>query len=186
VHAPRSKAVNINNINSLRDSIYLITAPPNPPHPVIRCDKAPQKMGEATRCGFFQEIAVIVAKGLPNAFPNGPTDVFFIILHNFHVRSPAQHGTPADNLQYFKSAVSAFRSERVCTNLVHAHARSRASLLAVHRDQQLHLLLRRHTSLRFVAPWEPPCPFTIRLFTYIRRSADGHCSGISEARRRLQ
>jgi hypothetical protein len=41
--------------------------------------EATQKIGEATRNGFFQEIAVIAAKGLANACPNGVTDVFLSV-----------------------------------------------------------------------------------------------------------
>jgi hypothetical protein len=56
--------------------------------------ETPQKIGEATRNGFFQEIAVVAAEGVANACPNGPTNVFFVSWHNFHVRSPARYGTP--------------------------------------------------------------------------------------------
>jgi hypothetical protein len=37
----------------------------------------------------------VVTKGITNPCSNGPTDVFLISWHNIHVRSPAQHGTPA-------------------------------------------------------------------------------------------
>jgi hypothetical protein len=57
--------------------------------------KVLQKLSQASGNGFFQDIAVVVTKGITNPCSNGPTDVFLISWHNVHVRSPAQHGTPA-------------------------------------------------------------------------------------------
>lgn len=45
---------------------------------IVALVESTQKIGEATRHGFFQETAVIAAKGLTNACPNGPMDFFFL------------------------------------------------------------------------------------------------------------
>jgi hypothetical protein len=53
--------------------------------PLLGLVETPQKIGEATRKAFFQNVAVISPEGITNPYSNGPTDVIFIGWHNFHV-----------------------------------------------------------------------------------------------------
>jgi hypothetical protein len=88
--------------------------------------KVLQKLSQTSGNGFFQDIAVVVTKGITNPCSNGPTDVFLITWHNIHVLSPAKHGTPVQGLTLFESPVSVFvpnvAAQNLCT-LMRNHER---------------------------------------------------------------
>jgi hypothetical protein len=99
--------------------------------------KVLQKLSQASGNGFFQDIAVVVTKGITNPCSNGPTDVFLISWHNIHVRSPAQHGTLSSDLQYLNPLVSVFVPNAAAQNLCTLMRNHERRLFASQRNRRI-------------------------------------------------